>query len=93
MSPFTKTIVSISPIFDPNFLSRSPRTLPTQFPGFSPDSDAGEIGRRHYREIADHLNEMQELGPEERFEEFIDFLKEKHSNRPAFLDELEKAGF
>lgn len=54
---------------------------------------AGETGRRHYREIAGHLEEMQGLVPEERFEEFVDFLKEKHSNRPAFLDELEKAGF
>jgi len=26
-------------------------------------------------------------------EYFADFLKDKHSNRPAFLDELEKAGF
>jgi len=54
---------------------------------------ADETGRRHYREIADHLDEMQELVPEERLEEFVDFLKEKHSNRPAFIDELEKAGF
>ena len=54
---------------------------------------AGETGRRHYRTIADHLEEMHHLVPEERFEEFVDFLKEKHSNRPAFLDELEKAGF
>lgn len=54
---------------------------------------AGETGRRHYREIADHLDEVQELVSEERFEEFVDFLKEKHSNRPAFLGELEKAGF
>ncbi|MFB6227198.1 MAG: SWIM zinc finger domain-containing protein [Halobacteriales archaeon] len=54
---------------------------------------AGETGRRHYREIADHLEEMRKLVPEERFEEFVDFLKEKHANRPAFLDELEKAGF
>jgi hypothetical protein len=54
---------------------------------------AGETGRRHYRDIADHLDEMQELVPEERLEEFVDFLTEKHSNRPAFLDELEKAGF
>ncbi|WP_418904774.1 hypothetical protein [Natronomonas aquatica] len=54
---------------------------------------AGETGRRHYRTIADHLEGMQQLVPEERFEEFVDFLKEKHSNRPAFLDELEKAGF
>jgi hypothetical protein len=54
---------------------------------------AGETGRRHYREIADHLDEMQGLVPEERFEEFVGFLKDEHSNRPAFLDELEKAGF
>jgi len=54
---------------------------------------AGETGRRHYREIADHLEAMQGLVPDERFEEFVDFLKDKHSNRPAFLDELETAGF
>jgi len=54
---------------------------------------AGETGRRHYREIAAHLDEIQELVPEERFEEFVEFLKDEHSNRPAFLDELEKAGF
>ena len=54
---------------------------------------AGDTGRRHYREIADHLNEMQGLVPAARFEEFVDFLKDKHSNRPAFLDELKKAGF
>jgi hypothetical protein len=54
---------------------------------------AGDTGRRHYRDIADHLKEMQGLVPETRFEEFVDFLKNKHSNRPAFLDELEKSGF
>jgi len=53
---------------------------------------AGDTGRRHYREIADHLEEMRGLVPEARFEEFVDFLKDKHSNRPAFLDEPEKAG-
>ena len=54
---------------------------------------ANDTGRRHYRDIADHLEEMRGLVPEARFEEFVDFLKDKHSNRPAFLDELEKAGF
>ena len=54
---------------------------------------AGDTGRRHYREIAAHLDEMQAFAPEDRFEECIQFLKEKHSNRPAFLDELQKAGF
>ncbi|MFQ3293182.1 MAG: hypothetical protein ACI9TI_001764 [Natronomonas sp.] len=54
---------------------------------------AGDTGRRHYRDIADHLEEIQGLVPEARFEEFVDFLKDKHSNRPAFLAELEKAGF
>lgn len=54
---------------------------------------ADETGRRHYREIADHLDEMQGLVSEERFEKFVESLKENHSNRPAFLDELENAGF
>ena len=53
---------------------------------------AGETGHRHYREITDHLESIQELVSDARFEEFVEFLKEKHSNRPAFLDELEKAG-
>ncbi|AUX09331.1 zinc finger SWIM domain protein [Halalkaliarchaeum desulfuricum] len=39
------------------------------------------------------LKEMRGLVSEARFEEFVDFPKDKHSNRPAFLDELEKAGF
>ena len=54
---------------------------------------AGETGRRHYRTVADHLEEMQPLVPEARFEAFVDELKDEHSNRPAFLDELETAGF
>ena len=54
---------------------------------------ADETGRRHYREIADHLETTQDLVSAGQFEEFVDFLKDKHSNRPAFLDELDKAGF
>jgi hypothetical protein len=54
---------------------------------------AGETGRSHYKEIAHHLKQMQALISEDRFREFVDGLKDKHSNRPAFLDELRKADF
>jgi hypothetical protein len=54
---------------------------------------AGDTGRRHYRNIIGHLEEMQPLVSAERFEEFLAFLKETHSNRPAFLDELQQAGY
>jgi len=54
---------------------------------------AGDTGRRHYRNIIDHLEEMEPLVPAKRFEEFLAFLKETHSNRPAFLDELQQAGY
>lgn len=54
---------------------------------------AGETGRRHYREIADHLEAMQAFASADRFDAFIETLKDTHSNRPAFLDELDKAGF
>lgn len=37
----------------------------------------------------DYLEEMCELGLDETFEAFIDNLRDKHSNRPAYLDELE----
>lgn len=35
---------------------------------------------------------MQGPVSKKRFEEFVDFLENKHSNQPAFLDELEPAG-
>jgi hypothetical protein len=52
---------------------------------------AGKTGRGHYQTIVRHLEEMRELGFDDRFEAFVDLLYEKHSNRPAFLDEMEKA--
>ncbi|WP_049913310.1 SWIM zinc finger family protein [Halococcus thailandensis] len=54
---------------------------------------AGETGRRHYREIVDHLEAMQAFASADRFDAFVEMLKDTHSNRPAFLDELDKAGF
>lgn len=54
---------------------------------------AGKTGRRHYRTIADHLEHMRGLVAEERFEAYVERLKDTHSNRPAFLDELRTAGF
>ena len=54
---------------------------------------ANETGRRHYRDVIGHLERMQELGLDDRLGEFVAALKDEHSNRPAFLDELEKAGF
>jgi hypothetical protein len=36
---------------------------------------------------------MEELGFDDRFEAFVEHLRETHSNRPAFLDEMDKAGF
>lgn len=36
---------------------------------------------------------MQELAPPERFEELLSFLKETHSIRPTFLNELQQVGF
>lgn len=63
------------------------------YKGFLVPFATDETGRRHYQEITDHLDEMQGLVSQERFEEFVGALKQKHSNRPAFLDELDKAGF
>ena len=49
---------------------------------------ADTTGRDHYQTVVDYLEEMRDLGFEERFERFVEYLKNKHSNRPAFLDEL-----
>ncbi|WP_318570535.1 hypothetical protein [Salinigranum marinum] len=51
---------------------------------------AETTGRKHYRTVIEYLEEMRELGFEEEFEAFVVRLKEKHSNRPAFLDEIEE---
>jgi hypothetical protein len=48
--------------------------------------------RKYYREVAEHLQTIQTLGRDRRFDNLVSFLREEYSNRPAFLDELEKAG-
>lgn len=50
---------------------------------------ADTTGRDHYQTVVEYLEEMRELGFDEEFDAFVAHLKEKHSNRPAFLDEME----
>jgi len=50
---------------------------------------ADTTGRGHYQTVVEYLEEMRELGFDDGFEAFVAHLKEKHSNRPAFLDEME----
>jgi len=49
---------------------------------------ADTTGRDHYQTVVEYLEEMRELGFDDDFETFVAHLKEKHSNRPAFLDEM-----
>lgn len=53
---------------------------------------AGKLVGSHYKKIANHLDGIEQFVAEER-PGVVDFPKEKHSNRPAFLDELRKAGY
>jgi hypothetical protein len=48
--------------------------------------------RKYYRLVTEHLQTIQTLGRDRRFSNLLTFLREEYSNRPAFLDELEKAG-
>lgn len=50
---------------------------------------ADTTGRDHYQTVVEYLEEMRELGFDDEFEAFVAHLKEKHSNRPALLDEME----
>jgi hypothetical protein len=50
---------------------------------------ADKTGRDHYQTVVEYLKEMRELGFDDDCEAFVAHLKEKHSNRPAFLDEME----
>ncbi|GAD53940.1 hypothetical protein MBEHAL_2700 [Halarchaeum acidiphilum MH1-52-1] len=54
---------------------------------------AAETGRNHYRTVIDHLREMAALGLDGRFTDFLAHLREKHTNRPAFHDELDSVDF
>jgi len=51
---------------------------------------ADTTGRDHYQAVVEYLEEMRELGFDDEFEAFVAHLKQKHSNRPAFLDEMEE---
>ncbi|AUX07814.1 SWIM zinc finger containing protein [Halalkaliarchaeum desulfuricum] len=48
--------------------------------------------RKYYRQVAEHLQTIRTLGRDRRFENLVSFLRDEYSNRPAFLDELEKVG-
>jgi len=50
---------------------------------------AETTGREHYQTVVGSLEEMRELGFDDDLEAFVAHLKKKHSNRPAFLDEME----
>ncbi|WIV68846.1 SWIM zinc finger family protein [Natrialbaceae archaeon AArc-T1-2] len=54
---------------------------------------ANDTGRDHYRTGIEHLHEMEALGLDEELAAFVEHLRQKHANRPAFLDELETAGY
>jgi len=54
---------------------------------------AADTGRDHYRTVIEHLREVEQLGFDEELVAFVDHLCAKHSNRPAFLDELDTAGY
>lgn len=50
---------------------------------------ARNMGRRRYREVVACLKRMREIkGCESEFKKLVGSLKEKYSNRPAFLDEM-----
>jgi len=52
---------------------------------------ARSMGRRHYREVVAYLEGMGEIeGYEGEFYRLVESLKEKYSNRPAFLDEMRR---
>ncbi|WP_254524956.1 hypothetical protein [Natrinema caseinilyticum] len=54
---------------------------------------AADTGRDHYRTVIEHLRDIEDLGFDKELAPLIEHLREKHSNRPAFLDELETAGY
>lgn len=49
------------------------------------------MGREHYRSVVSELSKMKRIkGFETQFEEILRQLRERHANKPAFLDELTK---
>ncbi|MDR9408890.1 MAG: SWIM zinc finger family protein [Balneolaceae bacterium] len=47
-------------------------------------------GRRYYREVCKTLNHVWQLGAKKEVEQLTKELRELYSNRPAFLDEVDK---
>jgi len=52
---------------------------------------ASNMGRRRYKDVVAYLKMMREIkGCESEFNKIVGSLKEKYSNRPAFLDEMRR---
>ncbi len=47
----------------------------------------GYVGRSYYQSTCRWLRQMKKLGFSQEFKEFVESLREKYYNRPAFLDE------
>ena len=54
---------------------------------------ATDTGRNHYRDVIQHMKAICDLEFDDEFATLVDYLREKHSHRPVFLSELEKAEF
>ncbi|MEF8813585.1 MAG: SWIM zinc finger family protein [Halovenus sp.] len=66
-----------------------PETYYETYEGLLEPFLADTTGRDHYQTVVEYLEEMRDLGFDDEFEAFVAHLKEKHSNRPAFLDEMQ----
>lgn len=54
-----------------------------------PFADKG-MGRHHYQRVVQHLEKMKKIkGFKKEFNEFMETLRERYVNRPAFLDEMQ----
>lgn len=57
----------------------------------------GRGGRRHYREACGVLrrlrDELERVGASEFWPHVVETLRDEHDSRPAFLDEMDEAGF
>jgi uncharacterized Zn finger protein len=69
---------------------RYPREYFSLYKELIPEYMDSGMGREHYRRVVYELRNMKRLGFEGEFDAFVRKLKDIHSKKPAFLDELKK---
>lgn len=79
--------------YHPHLVKEYPQELANMYEEVIRKMLVNSQGRALYQEACDLIQQMKKCGIPAKVEKLASYLREKYSNRPAFLEELHRAGF